>query len=65
MMHDLQTPLRWKKKLRFKLQSWLIGRELSPYGEDEYLRIAIRDNELFFSVPCSEFMQSMGKDSNA
>jgi len=65
MMHDLQTPLRWKKKLRFKLQSWLIGRELSPYGEDEYLRIAIRDNELFFSVPCSEFMKGMGNDSNA
>jgi len=50
MMHDLQTPLRWKKKCRFKLQSWFIERELSPYGEDEYFRKAIRCNELFYKV---------------
>lgn len=34
MMHDLQTPLRWKKRIHFTLQSWFINRPLSPYGED-------------------------------
>jgi LmbE family N-acetylglucosaminyl deacetylase len=55
MMHDLQTPLRWKKKVRFWLQSIFIGRELSPYGEDEYFRKAIRSNELFFSLSVEDW----------
>ncbi|MBV1875615.1 MAG: PIG-L family deacetylase [Cycloclasticus sp.] len=54
MMHDLQTPLRWKKKVRFMLQSWFLNRPLSPYGNDEYLRKAIRSNELFFRLPYDE-----------
>jgi LmbE family N-acetylglucosaminyl deacetylase len=50
MMHDLQSPLRWKKQLRFKLQSILIGRKQPPYGDDEYFRKAVRANELFYRV---------------
>jgi len=57
MMHDLQTPLRWKKRLRFKLQAWFIGRPLSPYGEDEFFRKAISSNELFYRQSCHDFMQ--------
>lgn len=57
MMHDLQTPLRWKKKLRFQLQAWLIGRRLSPYGEDEYFRKAVRSNELFFLLKTEIFLK--------
>ena len=56
MMHDLQTPLRWKKKLRFKLQSWFIGRALSPYGDDEFFRKAIRSNEVFYRQAVDEFI---------
>ncbi|MEW5010204.1 MAG: PIG-L family deacetylase [Cycloclasticus sp.] len=57
MMHDLQTPLRWKKRLRFKLQSWFIGRPLSPYGDDEFFRKAVRSNEVFYRQSRNDFMQ--------
>lgn len=58
MMHDLQTPLRWKKRLRFQLQAWLIGRPLSPYGDDEYFRKAVRSNEIFFSYSTQQFLEA-------
>jgi len=57
MMHDLQTPLRWKKKLRFKLQEWFASRSLSPYGEDEYFRKSIRCNEFFFHLSIKRFLE--------
>lgn len=57
MMHDLQTPLRWKKRLRFKLQSWFIGRALSPYGSDEFFRKAVRSNEIFYRQSVDDFIQ--------
>ncbi|PHS73634.1 MAG: PIG-L family deacetylase [Cycloclasticus sp.] len=56
MMHDLQTPLRLKKKIRFKLQEWFIARSRCLYGEDEYFRKAIRSNELFFQESVSTFL---------
>lgn len=57
MMHDLQTPLRLKKKIRFRLQEWFIGRARSPYGADEYFRKAIRCNEIFYQLPIERFLE--------
>ena len=48
MNHDLRRPIRFKKWLRKRLQKKLIGRYQPDYGEDEFLRKAIRVNELFF-----------------
>lgn len=48
MMHDLKVKKRWKKKRREWLQSVLIRRPVNRYGEDEYFRKAIKENELFF-----------------
>jgi len=48
MMHDLKTKKRWKKKRREWLQSIFIRRPINRYGEDEYFRKAIKENELFF-----------------
>lgn len=50
MMHDLRTPLKPRKKLRQLLQHLIIERDISPYGDDEYLRKAPRCNELFFHL---------------
>ncbi len=46
-MHDLNRPAPFKKQLRRWLQR-IIGRSTMPYGQDEYLRKAIRQQELFF-----------------
>lgn len=59
MMHDLQTPLSMKKRLRRRLQSILTGRQWPPYGEDEFFRKAVRRHELFWVKsspprPCPE-----------
>lgn len=50
MMHDLRSPLSLKKKFRLHLQSLFLGRKVSPYGEDEFFRKAVRSNELFYVV---------------
>jgi hypothetical protein len=36
MMHDLQPPAAFKRRLRRLLQRWLAGRQPSPYGENEF-----------------------------
>ena len=48
MNHDLRRPVRLKKWLRKRLQKIVIGRYQPDYGEDEFLRKAVRSNELFF-----------------
>ena len=48
MVHDLSTPLSFKKRLRRALQRVLAGRAHPPYGENEYFRKAVRRHELFW-----------------
>lgn len=48
MMHDLQPPAAFKRRLRRVLQRWLAGRHPSPYGENEFFRKAVRRHELFW-----------------
>lgn len=48
MNHDLRRPVRAKKWIRKRLQKKLIGRYQPDYGEDEFLRKAVRINEMFF-----------------
>ncbi len=48
MMHDLSVPTSFKKRLRKRLQQVFLGRERSAYGDDDYLRRAVRANEIFF-----------------
>lgn len=48
MMHDLTTPLSFKKRLRRALQQFFAGRRHPPYGENEFFRKAVRRHELFF-----------------
>ena len=48
MMHDLQPPAPFKRRLRRLLQRWLAGRQPSPYGANEFFRKAVRRHELFW-----------------
>lgn len=48
MMHDLQPAPPFKRRLRRLLQRWLAGRKVSPYGENEFFRKAVRRHELFW-----------------
>ncbi|MBM5460784.1 PIG-L family deacetylase [Pseudomonas sp. P66] len=48
MMHDLQPPAPFKRRIRRLLQRWLAGRRASPYGENEFFRKAVRRHELFW-----------------
>lgn len=48
MMHDLQPPASFKRRLRRLLQRWLVGRRASPYGENDFFRKAVRRHELFW-----------------
>ncbi|WP_449430889.1 PIG-L deacetylase family protein [Pseudomonas putida] len=48
MMHDLQPPAPFKRRLRRLLQRWLAGRKPSPYGDNEFFRKAVRRHELFW-----------------
>ncbi|TDF85239.1 PIG-L deacetylase family protein [Pseudomonas sp. H9] len=48
MMHDLQPPAPFKRRVRRLLQRWLAGRKPSPYGENEFFRKAVRRHELFW-----------------
>ncbi|MBK8185927.1 MAG: PIG-L family deacetylase [Cellvibrio sp.] len=49
LMHDLNRPIKFKKILRRTLQR-IIGRSSYPYGQDEYFRKAIRNQELFWVI---------------
>lgn len=53
MMHDLQRPIKFKKKLRHLLQR-AVGRSSYPYGEDDYFRKSIRNQELFWMMNFEE-----------
>jgi LmbE family N-acetylglucosaminyl deacetylase len=48
MMHDLQPPAPFKRRLRRVIQRLLAGRRASPYGENEFFRKAVRRHELFW-----------------
>ncbi|WP_095148262.1 PIG-L deacetylase family protein [Pseudomonas sp. Irchel s3a18] len=50
MMHDLQPPAPFKRRLRRGLQRVLAGRSGSPYGENEFFRKAVRRHELFWRL---------------
>ncbi|WP_085656826.1 PIG-L deacetylase family protein [Pseudomonas sp. B11(2017)] len=50
MMHDLQPPAPFKRRLRRCLQRLLAGRKPSVYGENEFFRKAVRRQELFWQV---------------
>ncbi|MBZ9781010.1 PIG-L family deacetylase [Pseudomonas sp. REP124] len=50
MMHDLQPPAPFKRRLRRGLQRLLAGRSGSPYGENEFFRKAVRRHELFWRL---------------
>ncbi len=55
MMHDLRTPLKKRKALRRHLQQLLLGRDSSPYAADDFIRKAVRANELFYSANGATF----------
>jgi len=48
MMHDLQPAPPFKRKVRRWLQQLLAGRRWPPYGENEFMRKAVRRHELFW-----------------
>jgi LmbE family N-acetylglucosaminyl deacetylase len=48
MMHDLQTPLPKKRRLRRWLQTLLTGRRWPRYGDNEYFRKNVRRQEVFW-----------------
>ena len=50
MMHDLQPPAPFKRRLRRWLQRALAGRVPSPYGGNEFFRKAVRRHELFWRL---------------
>lgn len=53
MMHDLNRPERFKRRLRRGLQRYMLGRSRMPYGADDYFRRAVRQHELFWSADCA------------
>ncbi len=54
MMHDLQPPAPFKRRLRRLFQRLLAGRAPSVYGENEFFRKAVRRQELFWVLKQSE-----------
>ncbi|KPX70558.1 Uncharacterized protein ALO84_02246 [Pseudomonas syringae pv. maculicola] len=48
MMHDLQPPMPFKRRVRRTLQSMLAGRRWPAEGENEFFRKAVRRHELFW-----------------
>ena len=48
MQHDLQAPLPFKKRLRRVIQQVFTGRRWPKTGENEFLRKAVRKQELFW-----------------
>ena len=54
MMHDLQPPAPFKRRLRRVIQRLLAGRTPSVYGENEFFRKAVRRQELFWLLKHGE-----------
>ncbi|PWE38201.1 PIG-L family deacetylase [Pseudomonas prosekii] len=54
MMHDLQPPPPFKRRLRRIIQRLLAGRASSVYGENEFFRKAVRRHELFWVLKQNE-----------
>ncbi len=48
MMHDLQPPMPFKRRVRRCLQRLLAGRRWPAEGENEFFRKAVRRHELFW-----------------
>ncbi|WP_085595553.1 MULTISPECIES: PIG-L deacetylase family protein [unclassified Pseudomonas] len=48
MMHDLQPPPPFKRKIRRLIQRCLAGRHWPAFGENEFFRKAVRQHELFW-----------------
>ncbi|MDR9752120.1 PIG-L family deacetylase [Pseudomonas sp. SZMC_28357] len=48
MMHDLQPPMPFKRRLRRVIQRALAGRRSSRYGENEFFRKAVRRHEVLW-----------------
>ncbi|QHF05702.1 MULTISPECIES: PIG-L deacetylase family protein [Pseudomonas syringae group] len=48
MMHDLQPPMPFKRRMRRCLQRLLAGRRWPAEGENEFFRKAVRRHELFW-----------------
>jgi LmbE family N-acetylglucosaminyl deacetylase len=54
MMHDLQTPMPFKRRLRRLMQCLLASRVQPIYGENEFFRKAVRRQELFWLLKHGE-----------
>lgn len=50
MMHDLQPPAPFKRRMRRGIQRLLAGRVTSVYGENEFFRKAVRRHEMFWRL---------------
>ncbi|QJI32401.1 PIG-L family deacetylase [Pseudomonas sp. ADAK18] len=50
MMHDLQPRTPFKRRLRRLIQRLLAARAISPWGENEFFRKAVRRHELFWFI---------------
>jgi LmbE family N-acetylglucosaminyl deacetylase len=61
LMHDLKRPVRAKKWLRKRLQRMLLRRPLSPYGEDDFFRKAVRSSEVFLVAGQASMAAMMAK----
>ncbi len=48
MMHDLQPRPPFKRVCAAVCRGWLAGRRWPAYGEDEFMRKAVRRHELFW-----------------
>ncbi|MCF4997854.1 PIG-L family deacetylase [Pseudomonas syringae] len=54
MMHDLQPPAPFKRRLRRLIQRMLASRVPSRYGENDFFRKAVRRQELFWLLKHDE-----------
>jgi LmbE family N-acetylglucosaminyl deacetylase len=54
MMHDLQPPIPFKRRLRRLIQWLLASRVPSVYGENDFFRKAVRRHELFWVLKHDE-----------
>ncbi|WP_242198899.1 MULTISPECIES: PIG-L family deacetylase [unclassified Pseudomonas] len=50
MMHDLQPRMPFKRRVRRAIQRLLAARAISPWGENEFYRKAVRRHELFWFI---------------
>ncbi|XVO87951.1 PIG-L deacetylase family protein [Pseudomonas palleroniana] len=50
MMHDLQPRMPFKRRLRRVIQRVLARRTISPWGENEFFRKAVRRHELYWVI---------------